>query len=431
LTQGRNNTTIGHDAGRDLTTGGFNVFHGALAGQNMTTGSANVIVGSGNMTNITSGDDNTIIGAGSIGEVAVSTSVSANTAIGRRALGNIRSGNNTAIGFDAGRFSASGINDSSTNSIYIGYDSRPSLKTNTNETVIGYQGRGNGSNTTTLGNSSTVGTYIPAGESYFGTTTDAGDYRVQVSGNQYVSGNIISNSRISAATEFRLSDFAFSRVAKVDANGGFGGGYNSNVVGVNDIRAQTGAGASSIYYSSDGTIRFYSESQNANIAIAERMRIAIDGKVGIGTTSASELLDVNGRARVRTIDYSASPINMLWADVDGVVRKAPVPTASVSGGTTDLIPLWSSSTALTSSVIKQVSSEILIGYTTDQGTFKLQVDGNGFFNGTIKTASPSGDPAAPWKLGKKQAGSVSLDTGNYVEVEIDGTYYRLAIVTAN
>jgi hypothetical protein len=159
------------------------------------------------------------------------------------------------------------------------------------------------------------------------------------------------------------------------------------------------------------------------------MRITSGGNLGIGTTSASEALHVVGRARVTTIDSSASPINMLWADVNGVVRKAPVPTASVSGGTTDFIPLWSSSTALTSSVIKQVSSEILVGFTSDQGTHKLQVDGNTFTNGSIKTAAPSGGTAAEWKLGTRVASSVTLDGTQYIEVDIGGTLYYLATVS--
>jgi hypothetical protein len=69
-------------------------------------------------------------------------------------------------------------------------------------------------------------------------------------------------------------------------------------------------------------LRFYDIVENA-----ERMRIDTAGRVGIGVVP-SERLHVNGRARIATIDSSAGPINMLWADVNGVVRKAAVPSGS-------------------------------------------------------------------------------------------------------
>jgi hypothetical protein len=254
--------------------------------------------------------------------------------------------------------------------------------------------------------------FTSGGNLGIGTTSPDAIFHVAKSNSGGIGGQLVIDNPATSALG-NTAEISFL----TDAGASGTGVRNARILAVNE-NALTG----------NANMQFHTWNGSAS---AERMRISSAGNVGINESSPSERLHVNGRARIITIDSSASPINMLWADVNGVVRKAPVPTASVSGGTTDFIPLWSSSTALTSSIIKQVSSEILIGYTTDQGTFKLQVDGNGFFNGTIKTASPSGDPAAPWKLGKKQAGSVSLDTGNYVEVEIDGTYYRLAIVTAN
>jgi hypothetical protein len=63
------------------------------------------------------------------------------------------------------------------------------------------------------------------------------------------------------------------------------------------------------------------------------------GNTGIGLSvdnAPSEKLHVNGRVRIVTIDSSASPNNMLWADVNGVVRKAPVPASSVTMSTDNM-----------------------------------------------------------------------------------------------
>ncbi len=75
------------------------------------------------------------------------------------------------------------------------------------------------------------------------------------------------------------------------------------------------------------------------------------------------------------------------------------------------------------------NGELLINTTTDNGDFKLQVNGNALISGSIKTANGGSSTAQPWHLGSVVATSVQLDTNNYVEVEINGVYYRLAIVT--
>lgn len=75
------------------------------------------------------------------------------------------SSNSVMVGDQAARYVGTGTTNCTnlTNSIIIGTDARPSANSEVNQIVIGYQGRGNGSNTTTIGNSSTTGTFIPAG----------------------------------------------------------------------------------------------------------------------------------------------------------------------------------------------------------------------------------------------------------------------------
>ena len=54
------------------------------------------------------------------------------------------------------------------------------------------------------------------------------------------------------------------------------------------------------------------------------------GNVGMNTTAPTERLDVNGRARVRTIDSTGTgtAMNILYADATGVIKKAAVPSGS-------------------------------------------------------------------------------------------------------
>ena len=86
-----------------------------------------------------------------------------NTANGYEALyDNTTGSNNTANGFDAGQYIADGVtaNQTSSNSVYEGFQAYPLAYGDTNENVIGNTAIGNGSNTTTLGNSATVGTWL-------------------------------------------------------------------------------------------------------------------------------------------------------------------------------------------------------------------------------------------------------------------------------
>ena len=66
-----------------------------------------------------------------------------------------------AVGRNAGSLINSGANcTNATNSIFIGFDARPAGNTEVNQVVIGYEGRGDGSNTTVIGNTSTTSTRI-------------------------------------------------------------------------------------------------------------------------------------------------------------------------------------------------------------------------------------------------------------------------------
>ena len=102
---------------------------------------------------------NTAIGSQAL--LSISTGYP-NTAVGAEALRNITTGaNNIAVGSTAGKLISAGTaNETSTTSIYIGNDTRPSANGNTNEIVIGHTTTGNGSNTVTIGNSSITNTYL-------------------------------------------------------------------------------------------------------------------------------------------------------------------------------------------------------------------------------------------------------------------------------
>jgi hypothetical protein len=158
-TTGDNNIANGYQALYSNTIGVNNVANGFYALRSNTTGTNNVANGYFSLYTNTIGINNTANGYFALGN---NTTGSHNTANGHLGLvSNTTGNNNIAIGYQAGRYTGDFLlNTDSDNSIFIGYDSRPQLDSQSNQIVIGDQAIGNGSNSITIGNSNHDKTYI-------------------------------------------------------------------------------------------------------------------------------------------------------------------------------------------------------------------------------------------------------------------------------
>jgi len=133
------NTFFGVNLGSSSITGTNNNFFGYRAGESLTSGVQNLGGGSLSLFNLSSG-------FGNVG-------------LGNNSLYNISTSNyNIALGSDSGRFITGGAtaNSTSESSIYIGRATRANANSQSNQIVIGDSVTGNGSNTTTIGNASTI-----------------------------------------------------------------------------------------------------------------------------------------------------------------------------------------------------------------------------------------------------------------------------------
>lgn len=161
------------------------------------------------------------------------------------------------------------------------------------------------------GQNRTVMTLQSAGNVGIGTTTP--NARLDVSGSAIISGSLTTTGNItttgtliantaSAASEYRLNNYSYSRVASLNTSDGtFGGGYNFNLNNGSPIHDSLGA--TSGYYYSNGAIIFYATaSAAAGTAATERMRITSAGKVLIGTTSDAGAYNLQVRRGIYQID---------------------------------------------------------------------------------------------------------------------------------
>jgi hypothetical protein len=155
---GAGNVNVG--GGLSLTsTGSYNTAQGYQALYSNTTGSYNTAQGYYALYSNTTGNRNSAQGYYALYS---NTTGGYNSAQGYQALYSNTTGSyNTAQGYEAGRYISDGstANATSSNSVYFGVNTEAGASGDTNENVIGNAAVGNGSNTTTLGNSSTIGTW--------------------------------------------------------------------------------------------------------------------------------------------------------------------------------------------------------------------------------------------------------------------------------
>lgn len=151
-----NGIRIGRGAGNIPSNTAFGV---ASLNSNNSNGIANAAFGYAALENNTSGRSNTALGWMSLRDNTVGIR---NTGTGNQALRyQLLGSHNTALGWYAGALVESGASMTSANeSIFIGADSRAKADGNQNSIVIGYGTVGDGSNTTVIGNNSTLTTRL-------------------------------------------------------------------------------------------------------------------------------------------------------------------------------------------------------------------------------------------------------------------------------
>jgi hypothetical protein len=91
-----------------------------------------------------------------------------------------------------------------------------------------------------------------------------------------------------------------------------------------------------------------------------------------------------------------------------------------SGQNASQLATATNSTAIGNASFTTASNQIVLGNTSVTEVIT---------SGSIKTGAPTTGTAANWKLGQRVAAAVVLDATQYIEVEVGGTFYKIAIVT--
>ena len=183
---GSNNVAIGASSLRNNTTGNFSTAVGHLSLFSNTAGDHNTAIGDEALYSTTSGSYNVALG---IESARGNTLGNYNVALGKQALlYNITGSYNIALGYSAGRATSASIFANNTeNSIFIGTYTKPLEDNQTNQTVIGHEAIGIGSNTVTLGNDFVVTTALKGN---VGIKTITPNADLDVNGNTIITGSL-------------------------------------------------------------------------------------------------------------------------------------------------------------------------------------------------------------------------------------------------
>jgi hypothetical protein len=284
---GSHNSAFGFQA-LDNVSGTYNVGMGYRALRFLTSGTLNTAVGGTSSNNIGTGSNNTSIGYGALAFGTPGNANSNNVAIGLTSLWQALGNNNTAIGFYSGRFIANGSTAATAidNSILIGYNTKVLANSQTNQIVIGYDETGLGSNTTIIGNSSTITTAL-RGNLLLGTTTDTGQ-KLQVTGTAIISSTATLTSLSGTGSRMVVADSVGELSTAAIPNGTVTSVglsmptaftvTNSPVTGA-DTLTVTGAGLVSQYIRGDGTLANFPNSTGGGSSV----NYYLNGSVNQGT----------------------------------------------------------------------------------------------------------------------------------------------------
>ncbi len=399
-TTGSWNTAIGKEALKINTTGNLNTAIGNFALTKNTTGSNNVAIGQNSLDDNTIGEFNIAVGNGSLNS---NTEGLHNVAIGYETLGKVTTGNfNTTLGNYAGFATNTGNNNTS-----LGYLSGATNVVGSGNVYLGYRAGyfETGSNKLYISNSNTNSPLIHGDFSTKTLTINenlATKYFKMTNGatNGYVlKSDALGNGTWTSATETdpKVSSTNANYIPRWTGSTLIDGTLhdNNNQVGVGtfdiapesklaigsvsnteggEIQLNRGATQTTAYFIDNYADKLRIKSGTNSGSVSQLIVIESDGKMGIGTTSPDEKLEVSGKTKTTNFQMTNGATN-------GYVLKS-----DASGNASWAAP--SSTTNWTTSGNNQynaLSGNVGIGTTTP--ATKLHVIGDATFIGTVNMNS--------------------------------------------
>jgi hypothetical protein len=161
-------------------------------------------------------------------------------------------------------------------------------------------------------------------------------------------------------------------------------------------------------------------------------------------SNATFNLDIDGTGKTLTFNSWSAPYSTYGWGISTSVDKLKLPSTVYIGDSSYVIDRFDSTGDPVGSLYGGAFNtwkDFKARSRFSNKTFVYGVDSTGYvgigtttpsveleINGKVKTSQPSANGAGAWKLGKKVTATVALITTDYIEVDIDGVIYKLALV---
>ena len=279
---------------------------------------------------------------------------------------------------------------------------------------------------------STVNTQFSGMNLYNETGTLAGSFALGNSGTGSFSNNFFLGPRTASGNLLFVTGASGTTRMTMTNNGElqFTPAANTSVLSTTGAYSLTGANAQSL-------IDLAGTWNTTGNPTAIKLNIT---NTASGSTAKLIDLQVGGTSQFLVDKSGATTINNLLSVTPSVanVGAIKVDNFSLTGSDqTSMVSLTGTwNTTGNPTAIKLNITNTASGATADLmelqvgGTSQFTVDksGNTIMTGSVKTGAPSGGTADTWKLGTKVASSVVFDDNDYLEVEVGGVAYRVALV---
>ena len=320
-------------AGNLTGTGYYNTANGFQALCSNTTGSNNTANGMYALNANTTGYNNTGNGFQAL---YTNTTGYYNTANGMYALfTNTTGSNNTANGYEAGQYIEDGVtaNQTSSNSVYEGFQAYPLASGDTNENVIGNTAIGHGSNTTTLGNASVTDTYI-AGSAHIAGLTTAGVVTTSAAGLLSSEATVPNSQLTYSSTTVNGQTCTLGSTCTVPSTVANALTMNNSGSGATSGTTFNGSAAQTISYNTIGAS-----------PLAGSTSLTTLGTIGTGTWQGTLIGSAYGGSGVaNTATHTLGTSNQNWATIGTGLVKVTTTTGAISdAASSDVIGLWTGS----------------------------------------------------------------------------------------
>jgi hypothetical protein len=229
--------------------------------------------------------------------------------------------------------------------------------------------------------------------------------------------------------------------SRLQVNGGAAIGYSASTAAPTNglaVSGSVGMGLSAVNVElalyRETLVRMHLQNSTSGTTSTDGLQLSLNGSDGYlwNFENGSTIFGTNNTERMRITNGGQVTLST-GSNVSAIAQTGYSLTGSNASSLLDLAGTWNTTgnpTAIKLNITNTASGatadlmELQVGGTSQ---FTVDKSGNTIMTGSVKTGAPTGGTAATWKLGSKISNTMAFDDSGYLEVEVGGTTYYVAL----